>query len=458
MTTATPVVEIANELYDAANEGDLREVQRILALPAGVVDANARGANGRFPLQAAAMNGHVAIVELLLAWPGVDVNATPEEGVEKKTPLHMAAEQGHVEVVKLLLAHPQIEANAELVISGLTPLHLASFGEHIDVVAELLKWPDINVNPEDKIMTRTPLHLAVERGNTHLVHLLIRDPRLRATVEDSKEKIALQLAKESQRHDIVKLLVERDDVKDYVDRLYRDRQVYVDAANAILVGAALIASVTFAGWLQPPLGLTTYYGNEYLEPYPAPPGTYMQYAAVKQHPLLQVFWGFNSASFFFAIATVIASAGAVLPTPDIFIKESVKDVRRILVMASELLVLSVICVLGAFAAAGIVSLPSEGGYNTVMVHITCWGGSVCAWLLLWFVIRVYRLRPKWWKMMEGYVKPTAVETAAPLDQSLSKQYGKAIRKQVEARRKAAKKKASPSSCSWIFNCNHHHNQ
>jgi type VI protein secretion system component VasK len=133
-------------------------------------------------------------------------------------------------------------------------------------------------------------------------------------------------------------------------------------------------------------------------------------------------------------------------------------VRRILVVASELLVLSVICVLGAFAAAGIVSLPSEGGYNTVMVYTTCWGGSVCAWLLLWFVIRVYRLRPNWWKTMEGYVKPTAVETAAPLDQSLSKQYGKAIRKQVEAKRKAAKKKASPSSCSWIFNCNHHHNQ
>jgi hypothetical protein len=36
-------------------------------------------------------------------------------------------------------------------------------------------------------------------------------------------------------------------VKDYIENLYRDRQVYVDAANAILVGAALIATAPSLG-------------------------------------------------------------------------------------------------------------------------------------------------------------------------------------------------------------------
>ncbi|BBN14338.1 hypothetical protein MPTK1_6g10820 [Marchantia polymorpha subsp. ruderalis] len=41
-------------------------------------------------------------------------------------------------------------------------------------------------------------------------------------------------------------------VKVHVDRRYRDQQVFVDAA--MLVGAVLILSVTFGGWLQFALG------------------------------------------------------------------------------------------------------------------------------------------------------------------------------------------------------------
>jgi hypothetical protein len=42
------------------------------------------------------------------------------------------------------------------------------------------------------------------------------------------------------------------EVEKYVEQLYRDRQVHVDAANAVLVGGALIATVT-ANWLESPL-------------------------------------------------------------------------------------------------------------------------------------------------------------------------------------------------------------
>lgn len=350
----------------------------------------------------------------------------------------------------MLLAHPSIRGNAQLSISGLTPLHLAAYGQHIDVVDDLLSWPNINVNPEDNIMQRTPLHLAIEHGNTKLVYRLTRDARLSATVEDYNGKIALQLAVEHRQKDIVKLLEDREDVQRYLNRLYRDRQVGIDAANAILVGAALIASVTFAGWLQPPLGFTTYYGNQYLLPHPAPPATFESYAAVEQHPSLKIFWLFNSLSFFFAIGTVITTAGTILPMQDLFIKEGVKEVRKLLVMASLLMVLSVFFVLGAFGAAGIAALPPA--YNMYMVVPMSVGGSVCVLLLLWFVGRIYRLRPRWWRMMEAYVLPNLGEAAPQVEQSLSQKYGNEVKKQLKKRQKAMKKKMREDSVTNSRRC------
>ena len=94
--------------------------------------------------------------------------------------------------------------------------------------------------------------------------------------------------------------------------LQTERQVYVDSANAILVGGALIASVTFSSWLQPPLGLTPYYESQFLMPSLAPPDTYESFVAIKDHWTIEMFWVFNTLSFFFAVATIIGGADAAL--------------------------------------------------------------------------------------------------------------------------------------------------
>ncbi len=70
---------------------------------------------------------------------------------------------------------------------------------------------------------------------------------LRANIENLWGIRALQIATEMTHDEIVKTLLERPEVAKQVERLYRVRQVHVRAANAILVGPALIASVTFAG-------------------------------------------------------------------------------------------------------------------------------------------------------------------------------------------------------------------
>ncbi len=154
---------------------------------------------------------------------------------------------------------------------------------------------------------------------------------------------ALQIATEMKPDEIVKTLVERPDVAKQVERLYRDRQVHMHAASAILVGAALIASVTFARWLRPPLGYSAFFGSASIEVgAPFPSGIYQSFVSVAGHPLMQIFWFFNSMSFFFAIAILMVGASVARPPKhDIFIGEVVQSLRDSLSLAYILLTISV---------------------------------------------------------------------------------------------------------------------
>ncbi|CAM6010277.1 unnamed protein product, partial [Sphagnum balticum] len=154
----------------------------------------------------------------------------------------------------------------------------------------------------------------------------------------------------------------------YQDRLYRDRQLHVDAANDILIGATLIASVTFAAWLQPPLGHSEFYGNTSIAVgAPSPSGMYPSFVSVAGHPILDIFWIFNSMSFLFAIATLMVGANAARPPrQDKYIGEVVRTLRTLLSLAYSLLTVSVGCVLGAFASAGFLVLPPVRRYTVTM--------------------------------------------------------------------------------------------
>jgi hypothetical protein len=298
-------------------------------------------------LAVAASNNYFTIIRYVLKWqPEVDVNAS----------------------IKLV-------ADQDLVAS---PLHFAALGGHVEAVRELLLHHDLDVNAKDN-KDRTPLLCAIKENKLGVVKALCFDDqakRIRATEEYTDGQTPIQIATEANMKEIEKVLLERPEVKDFVDRLYRDRQVFVDAANALLVGAALIATVTFAGWLQPPLGYIPDY--EFSQPFPAPPQTPESYAAVKNHAIVKAFWVFNSLSFFFAIATVLAGADAALPNRrDDFIRTQVKSVKRALIRATILLLISVVCVLGAFASAGFAVLPPLLKYDTSMIITVCLGGTIC---------------------------------------------------------------------------------
>jgi hypothetical protein len=339
----------------------------------------------------------------------------------RRQPIECAAWMGNVQIVKVLLACDRIDVNEAL--------HWAAAMGHLDVVKEFLncKKP-IDVNAL-KYMVRggklrryscwtSPLHLASIFGHASVVQALCEDTRgrLRANTEDRSGRgiTALQIATEMKHDEIVKTLLERPEVAKQVEGLYRDRQVHVDAANAILVGAALIASVTFAGWLQPPLGYSAFFGSASIEEgAPSPSGIYPSFVSVAGHPIMQIFWFFNSMSFFFAIATLMVGASAAHPPKHgIFIGEVVQSLQASLSLAYILLTISVGCVMGAFASAGFLVLPPVPKYMvnmrvTVGIGVTvvflAWTSSKVAYVLnvmkknvenIYFQIRTSRITAK----------------------------------------------------------------
>ncbi|CAK9230866.1 unnamed protein product [Sphagnum troendelagicum] len=316
--------------------------------------------------------------------------------------LAVAASKNYVTIIRYVLKwHPEVDANASIELVAekdlvASPLHFAALGGHVEAVKELLPHHNLDVNATDN-KDRTPLLCAIKENKLGVVKALCFDDpekRIRATEEYTDGRTPIQIATEANMKDIEKVLLERPEVKDFLDRLYRDRQVLVDAANALLVGAALIASVTFAGWLQPPLGYIPDY--EFSQPFPAPPQAPESYAAVKNHTTVKAFWVFNSLSFFFAIATVLAGADAALPNfQDSFIGRRVKSVERALIRATILLVISVVCVLGAFASAGFAVLPPLLKYDTSMIITVCLGGTICMLTLaniIWKLSTPIRMR------------------------------------------------------------------
>ncbi|CAM6040373.1 unnamed protein product [Sphagnum compactum] len=316
------------------------------------------------PIGSAARMGNVDMVTSLLACDRIDVN--------KGKPLHWAAALGHLHVVKTLL-----KSKKEVDVNKMKTIPL----EHEDRKA--------NYGTDF-----TPLHLASLFRHTSVVNALCEDTkgRLRANTENSRGITALQIATEMKHDEIVKTLLERPEVAKQVENLYRDRQVHVDAANAILVGAALIASVTFAGWLQPPLGYSAFFGSSSIEVgAPSPSGIYPSFVSVVGHPIMQIFWFFNSMSFFFAIATLMVGASAARPPKrGKFIGEVVLSLRASLSLAYILLTISVGCVMGAFASAGFLVLPPIPKYKVnmgvtvgigVTVVILAWTSSKVPYVL-----------------------------------------------------------------------------
>jgi hypothetical protein len=304
---------------------------------------------------------------------------------DRLTPLNLAAKLGNLEMVNTFLACNRIDG--ALLPEGYWALHWAAIMEHAEVVNAILLNKDVNAAVfisveksliEDRLsngfdtsfdwfdrsdigpfykVSFTPPQLALLYGHISVVKLL--EERLEATIEYDTGVKALQIATEMRRDEIVKILMDIPEVEKHVERLYRVREFHVHAANAILVVAALIASVTFASGLQPPLGYSPYFGGTNLDVgAPIPPGMYPLFASVEGHSMMPLFCASNALSFVFAIAALVMGAGAARPPPTRkHIGVVLPSVERLLRAAYAFGALSVICIMSTFVIAGMILFP-----------------------------------------------------------------------------------------------------
>ncbi|KAL8365058.1 hypothetical protein RB595_004057 [Gaeumannomyces hyphopodioides] len=173
-----------------------------LLLATGKVDVDTKDKFGRTPLSWAAERRHEAVVKLLLATGKVDVDSKDKDG---QTPLSWAAERGREAVVKLLLATGKVDVDTKER-DGQTPLWLAVLNRHEAVVKLLLATGKVDVDSKDK-NGRTPLSWAAERRHEAVVKLLLATGKVNVDLKDKNGRTPLSWAAERGHEAVVQLLL-----------------------------------------------------------------------------------------------------------------------------------------------------------------------------------------------------------------------------------------------------------
>jgi hypothetical protein len=130
-------------IWDAAEAGDVGEVERLVGQDPGLLDA--RAGAGWTPLMSASVKGRVGVVRWLLD-SGAAINAMSDGGI---TALLVACTFGHPPLVKML-----VERGADPTVTnggGATLMIIASSGGHFEIIRVLLGLPSdkVNINHRD---------------------------------------------------------------------------------------------------------------------------------------------------------------------------------------------------------------------------------------------------------------------------------------------------------------------
>jgi uncharacterized protein len=127
-------------------------------------DVNARDPEGQHGLYIALRENSNEVVEVLLAHPGLDPNATNKAG---ETLLMMAALRGRLDAMRQLIA-----SGAAINREGWTPLHYAASGNDASATRLLL---DLNAHVDARAANgNTPLMMAAGFGSIDAADVLVR--------------------------------------------------------------------------------------------------------------------------------------------------------------------------------------------------------------------------------------------------------------------------------------------
>jgi uncharacterized protein len=176
----------AARTHNAATDGDLAEVERLVEEDPGLVNAKLQ-AGGLTPLINASVEGHVSVTRLLLD-KGAAIDYRDGDG---RIALHRACFKDRTPVVRLLL-----ERGADPTLTGpdgLSPLTIASREGHLEVVRVLLGHPSARTTIQHRSETdETALSAACLMGRGGVVRALLEggaDPTI--ATEDGRTPMAI---------------------------------------------------------------------------------------------------------------------------------------------------------------------------------------------------------------------------------------------------------------------------
>ncbi len=247
---------------------------------------------------------------------------------------------------------------------GLTPLHLAitekqnyrDNQEHNEaansIIRILIKFMNSNcpetINKFD-VEKSTPLHTSVRNRDYRVVDMLLYEcDKINPQILDRLGRTPLDIAIQLADFAMMRML------EGYLERvgLYGNQDAYVSAGNAILVVAALLATVTYVA--SPIAGSTLY-------------------------------WVFSSFSFFFSVSGLIAATGASIPSKG----STLADVRSAINAASVCLAISLSCAIGGFITTAFYSVPAGIEHRSIVIATIVIGGFVYLNFFVRFVRRIF---------------------------------------------------------------------
>jgi ankyrin repeat protein len=365
-------------LHIAAANGQLDIVRTICAVKN--IEVNIKDKFGCTPLHLASYSLLVdsdLVIQQLMRSESINVNAVSNEGPEQGdqswgelTPLHLAVMGNVSPNVKMLLeegvgkyGNVTIDVGAKSSL-GLTPLHLAitekqhyrnnkeQNKEATSIIRTLIKFMNSNcpetINKFDEKKS-TPLHTSVSNSDCKVVDMLLYESdKINPQILDGEGRSPLDVA--------IRLPDPRTKIKlqSYLEcfGLYGNRDAYISAGNAILVVAALLATVTYVA--SPIAGSTLY-------------------------------WVFSNFSFFFSISALIAATGASIPSRG----STLSDVRSAINAASVCLAISLSCASGAFITTAFYSVSPGIQHRSTVIATIVIGGFVYLTFFVRFVRRIF---------------------------------------------------------------------
>ncbi|KAK7485776.1 hypothetical protein BaRGS_00022957 [Batillaria attramentaria] len=157
--------------------------------------------NGQTAGHKAALFGHAQILRLLIE-RGADMNAMDNDG---DTPLHDAISQGRTAAAEVLLGWPKLDIRRKNK-KGFSIIHFAAIkGE--PSITELLLNKDTTLVNEQKEDGFTALHVAAINNHTDVMRVLLEKGKAQVDVRTQKKQTALHVAAEQAYMDAVQILI-----------------------------------------------------------------------------------------------------------------------------------------------------------------------------------------------------------------------------------------------------------